>query len=222
MGQSVCYSWIHEKSPLSSERGICYSSIYTKQVLLALQYYIMLQNLRNYFHSNIFWNVFHPVANWLLYFVGPVDFCSVFAFYFLYLCICAACICTSGTVAEGGRATIKELSDQSGVNCLARWSKYFALDHKIHNKLKYTNTQIQKNTKIYKCKETKYISTRVHKHVNNTHTASRSTSWSRGLPWTTTIILGTIQLLQKHYNVPSYSILLQKAVIVIVKHDFEM
>ena len=102
----------------------------------------------------------------------------------------------------------------------------FEQNTQIH---KYTphlnrNTQIQKytNTKIYKFKGTKYISARVHKHVNNTHTASRSTSWPRGLPWTTTIILGTIQLLQKHYNVPSYSILLQKAVIVIVKHDFEM
>ena len=75
---------------------------------------------------------------------------------FLYLCICASCICTSGTVAEGGRATIKELSDQSGVNCLARWSKYFALHHKIHTTQihKYTDTkkQIQKykNIKIFK------------------------------------------------------------------------
>ena len=62
---------------------------------------------------------------------------------FLYLCICASCICTSGTVAEGGRATIKELSDQSGVNCLARWSKYFALHRKIHTTQiqKYTNTK---------------------------------------------------------------------------------
>ena len=72
----------------------------------------------------------------------------------LYMCICASCICTSGTVAEGGRATIKELSDQSGVNCLARWSKYFALDHKIHTTQiqKYTNTKKQihnyKSTKI--------------------------------------------------------------------------
>ena len=40
-----------------------------------------------------------------------------------------------GSVAGGGRATIKELSDQSGVNCLARWSKYSAqdLDHNIQD-----------------------------------------------------------------------------------------
>ena len=74
-------------------------------------------------------------------------------FCILYLCICASCICTSGTVAEGGRATIKELSDQSGVNCLARWSKYFALGHKIHTTQiqKYTNTKKQ----IHNYKSTK-------------------------------------------------------------------
>ena len=86
---------------------------------------------RNYFSNNVFHFCHNVFLHWLR----------------LYGC---------GSVAGGGRATIKELSDQSGVNCLARWSKYSAQDqdHNIPDQytraIYKTNIQDQYTRPVFK------------------------------------------------------------------------
>ena len=86
---------------------------------------------RNYFSNNVFHFCHNVFLHWL----------------HLYGC---------GSVAGGGRATIKELSDQSGVNCLARWSKYSAQDqdHNIPDQytraIYKTNIQDQYTRPVFK------------------------------------------------------------------------
>ena len=75
---------------------------------------------RNYFSNNVFHFCHNVFLHWL----------------HLYGC---------GSVAGGGRATIKELSDQSGVNCLARWSKYSAQDQDHNIPDQYTRPVFKTN-----------------------------------------------------------------------------
>ena len=105
-----------------------------------------------------------------------------------------------GSVAGGGRATIKELSDQSGVNCLARWSKYSAQDQDH-------NIQDQYTRPIYKTSiQDQYTRPRPRPRPwKNYETKVGSTAWPGGpntLPKTKTTIYKTN--IQDQYTRPVF------------------